>query len=328
MISGAFQQWLVKSWYERAWWLILLRPLEVFYRLATSQRRGLYQRDIRKAYRASVPVVVVGNITVGGTGKTAVVISLIEELREQGLTVGVVSRGYGAVPTLRPKRLDQLSTAEQVGDEPVQIYRRTGAPCAVAVSRAEAARLLLKECELDLIISDDGLQHPTLHRDLEIALLDNKRGIGNGFCLPAGPLREPVDRLWTVDFLLYRHGENAETAVRYVPLALVSVATSEHRAPAVASLQANVHAVAGLGQPDQFFDFLRDLGFQPEEHPFPDHHKFEAADLAGLADMPVLMTEKDAVKCKDFADDNVWYLKIDAQLPPAVLDAVVKLVKR
>ncbi|MEM6580795.1 MAG: tetraacyldisaccharide 4'-kinase [Pseudomonadota bacterium] len=328
MISGAFQQWLVKSWYQRAWWLILLRPLEVFYRLATAQRRGLYKKDIRKAYRASVPVVVVGNITVGGTGKTAVVISLIEELRERGLTVGVVSRGYGAVSALRPRRLDQYSTVEQVGDEPLQIFRRTAAPCAVAASRAEAARLLLKQCELDLIISDDGLQHPTLHRDLEIALLDNRRGIGNGFCLPAGPLREPVDRLWTVDFLLYRHGENEETAVRYIPQALINVASSEQRTPEAASLQASVHAVAGLGQPDQYFDFLRSLGFHPIEHAFPDHHKYEAKDLAHLDDLPVLMTEKDAVKCKDFAGANVWYLKIHAQLPPAVLDAVVTLARR
>lgn len=318
---------LVTAWYRGAWWLWLLRPVELVFRALAALRRGLYLSGRLRRYRPPVPVVVVGNITVGGTGKTPVVIALIENLKARGINAGVISRGYGASERHSIHRVGTQSTARQCGDEPLLIHQRTGCPCVVGASRAAAARALVEDAAVELILSDDGLQHYALERDMEIVVLDSARGWGNGFCLPAGPLREPISRLRAVDRVLYRGSDDAESGVRYRPVALVHLASGEQRPVAPQSLDGPIHALAGIGQPEQFFATLHQCGFELMAHPFPDHHDYLPAELQALADRPLIMTEKDAVKCRAIAGDNAWYMKIDAQLPPALLDQVAALVR-
>jgi tetraacyldisaccharide 4'-kinase len=316
---------LVQAWYSGAWWLWLLRPLELLFRGFSATRHWLYQREVLPVYRSPVPVIVIGNITVGGTGKTPVVIALVEALQQQSIRVGVVSRGYGARDLRRPHRVGADSAAAQCGDEPLLIQRRTGCPCVAAPDRPGAVRALLAETPVDLIVSDDGLQHYALARDMEIAMLDARRGIGNGCCLPAGPLREPAGRLQTVDFVLYRGSEDPACGVSYQPDCLVNLATGERRPASPAAIGREAQAVAGIGQPEQFFAELEGLGFKIQRYPFADHHSYTPADFAGLSDQPIIMTEKDAVKCAAIAGDNAWYLVINAQLPERVVLAAAAL---
>ena len=320
------QQGLVRAWNNGAWWLWLLRPLELLYRAVTALRRQFYASGLLRCYRADKPVVIVGNITVGGSGKTPVVIALVETLQEQGIAVGVVSRGYGASAGAFPYTVCDASTAADCGDEPLLIYQRTRCPCVVAPSRPVAVRTLLQNFAVDLVISDDGLQHYALGRDMEIAVLDAQVGVGNGFCLPAGPLREPVSRLQSVDHVLYRGGDDPLTGVCYEQDCLVNLATGEQRPVAVVAIGKRIYALAGIGQPEQFFASLGRLGFEIEQRVFPDHYAYNAADLADLSDKPIIMTEKDAVKCGEFAGANAWYLRIDARLPRALPAAVAALV--
>ena len=316
---------IVGAWYNSAWWLWLLRPLELLFRLAAFVRRSLYRLGLLSVYRSEKPVVVVGNITVGGTGKTPVVIALVEALQAAGLRPGVVSRGYGATGGQFPLRVSASSSAADCGDEPLLIFRRTGCPCVVSPSRPDAVRALLAGPPVDVVISDDGLQHYALARDMEIAVIDARRGTGNGFCLPAGPLREPRSRLETVDFVLYRGGDDPLAGVPYELDALVNMATGERRTLAAEAFPGPVHAVAGIGQPEQFFHSLRAVGLDIEPHVFPDHHAYSAADLSPLDDRPIIMTEKDAVKCAAITGMQTWYLQISARLPDDVVRAVVSL---
>jgi tetraacyldisaccharide 4'-kinase len=318
---------LVEAWDRGAWWLLLLRPAEGLFRLLVAVRRALYRSGLLSSYRAPVPVVVVGNISVGGTGKTPVVIALVQALQARGVEVGVVSRGYGGSGNSSPQRVSDDSVAAQCGDEPLLIYRRTGCPCMVAPGRAAAARALLEQAQVDVIISDDGLQHYGLARDLEIALVDAGRGVANGFCLPAGPLREPVSRLQAVDFVLHRGGEDPATAVSYEPDCLINVNNQAHGPASPDTLGRRVHAVAGIGQPQQFFDGLAALGFDVQPHAFSDHHAYSAIDFQDLSALPVIMTEKDAVKCAGMAGANAWSLRINARLPERLIPAVQALIQ-
>jgi tetraacyldisaccharide 4'-kinase len=270
---------------------------------------------------------VVGNITVGGTGKTPVVIALVDYLQERGIRVGVVSRGYGGASTAAALWVDGSSDPALCGDEALLIHRRTGCPCVVAASRADAARCLLARADVDIIVSDDGLQHYGLARDMEIALLDQRRRTGNGFCLPAGPLREPRARLDKADYVLFRGSTDPVSGVVYTARALVNPASGERRGVTPTALGREVFAVAGIGQPDQFFEALLGYGFAIQRLRFPDHHRYRAADFARLAGKPIIMTEKDAVKCSGLAGDNAWYLEISAQLPEAVTTAVAALAQ-
>lgn len=319
---------LVEAWYRGVWWLWLLRPLECLFRTLSAARRWAYRSGLWQTYSASRPVVVVGNITVGGTGKTPIVIALVESLQRAGLRPGVVSRGYGATGSEFPYRVTADSLASDCGDEPLLIFRRTSCPCVVDPDRGAAVARLLEEDSIDIIISDDGLQHYALARDLEIAVIDAAAGLGNGFCLPAGPLREPRSRLGQVDFILYRGSEDAATGVRYTPSALVNINGGESRAFSPHTLGADVFAVAGIGQPEQFFELLKQQGFAPQTRSYPDHHRFSREDLAAFSGRPVIMTEKDAVKCRGLVADNAWYLRIDAQLPAPLLSAVETLARR
>jgi len=317
----------VQAWYNGAWWLWLARPLEWLFRCLTALRRQLYTSGLLSCYRADKPVVIVGNITVGGSGKTPIVIALVEALQAQGIAVGVVSRGYGASAGVFPHTVCDTSTSADCGDEPLLIYRRTRCPCVVAPSRPAAVRALLANFAVDVVISDDGLQHYALARDMEIAVLDARVGVGNGFCLPAGPLREPVSRLQSVDYVLYRGSDDPLNGVYYEHDCLVNLVTGEQRPVAVVAIGKSIVALAGIGQPAQFFESLLRLGFETEQCVFPDHHAYSAADLAGLGDKPIIMTEKDAVKCREIAGGNSWYLRIDARLPRALPEAVAALVR-
>jgi tetraacyldisaccharide 4'-kinase len=318
---------MVKAWYGRAWWLWLLRPVEFVFRLVAASRRVVYRLGVMSPAKGSVPLIVVGNITVGGTGKTPVVIALVEHLQGLGLRPGVVSRGYGASNEKFPYSLNADSNASHCGDEALLIYQRTGCPVVVAPDRPAAVRQLETEFKVDVVLSDDGLQHYAMHRDIEIAVVDSRRGVGNGFCLPAGPLREPCSRLADVDFILYRGSCDPINGVLYRCDNLVNLKTGEVRDFSAGGDLLAVHAVAGIGQPSQFFATLRNAGFQAVEHCFSDHHDYTASDLESMSDRPVLMTEKDAVKCRPLASDNCWYLKITAEIPAQVTDAVSALAK-
>ncbi|PIE39161.1 MAG: tetraacyldisaccharide 4'-kinase [Gammaproteobacteria bacterium] len=322
-----WQDKLLAAWYRGAWWLILLYPVSLLFRFVAAVRKWLYQTGLKTSWRAPVPVVIVGNITLGGTGKTPVIISLVQALQAAGKNVAVISRGYGAAGPF-PHRVTADSRAEQCGDEPLLIYQRTGCVVVAGPKRRLSIEMALREQPIDIVLCDDGLQHYALARDYEIAVLDAARGVGNGWCLPAGPLREPPSRLQSVDTVLYRGGSAADTAVTYQFGALVNLKTGEQRAFSPASLGESVYALAGIGQPQQFFDALLAQGFRPEPHIFADHHRFTARDLQALGDKPLIMTEKDAVKCRSFASDKHWFLPISATLPDGLAEALIALCER
>lgn len=309
------EQWLNSRWYKRPGLLWLLWPLEALFRLVAAWRRRLITpRD------CGAPVVVVGNISVGGSGKTPVVLAVAKALDEAGFRPGIVSRGYGGQAQHYPLLVDPHTPAEQAGDEPCLLARRSGLPLAVAPDRLAAAKMLVQEQGCNVIISDDGLQHYRLARQLEILVIDSQRGFGNGHCLPLGPLREPVARAGQVDFRIY-NGAAEKAADGYsMSLAateLVNVKTAE-RCPLPAWLEQNkqVNAIAGIGNPQRFFASLETLGFTVNARPLPDHHQPSAADLDFGNCLPLIMTEKDAVKCRAIASDHCWMLPVDAELDP------------
>ncbi len=295
-----------------------LMPLGWLVGAVARARRAAYRRGWRSIYRPDVPVLVVGNLTVGGTGKTPLVLWLTDWLLGQGRRPGIVLRGYGARGTSWPRGVVAESHPTEVGDEAVLLARRSQCPVAVGPDRAAAAAMLLATEPCDIIVSDDGLQHYRLHRDLEILVLDGRRGLGNGRCLPAGPLREPPSRLQSVD-LLVCHGGDWPGAARMdlVGEQLVSLRDPMRRRSLGELAGQPVTAVAGIGNPTRFFDRLRDAGLIVTEWRYRDHHPFSPLDAARWPPGPVLMTEKDAVKCADFAGADHWYLPVVAQLDKA-----------
>ncbi|QBF27830.1 tetraacyldisaccharide 4'-kinase [Pseudomonas tructae] len=311
---------LLAAWYAGHPALALLRPLEALYRQVVQGKRARFLSGESPSYRAPVPVIVVGNITVGGTGKTPMILWMIEHCRQQGLRVGVVSRGYGAKPPQLPWRVCAEQSAAQAGDEPLLIVQRSGVPLMIDPDRSRAVQALLASEALDLILCDDGMQHYRLARDLELVLIDAARGLGNRRCLPAGPLREPVERLQAVDAVLY-NGATVDRedgfAFALQPAALVNLRTGErHGLDRFAPGQA-LHAVAGIGNPQRFFNTLQGLNWRPVPHPFADHAQYSAQALSFSPALPLVMTEKDAVKCRAFAADDWWYLAVDAVPSPA-----------
>ncbi|HLO64443.1 MAG TPA: tetraacyldisaccharide 4'-kinase, partial [Azonexus sp.] len=291
-------------------------------------------RGVGNGWRLPVPVVVVGNITVGGAGKTPLTLWLAEQFQARGWHPGVVSRGYGrsgdAVRAVLPD-----STPEEVGDEPLLIARRGGIPVWVGRSRAAAGEALLTaHPEVDVVLCDDGLQHYALARDVELAVFD-ARGVGNGWRLPVGPLREPLSRLRSVDAVV-ANGVPAGVLVSPVPVFDMSLRPgSFYRLgdPAVKCTadqlrtRGRLHALAGIGHPERFFATLAGLGLACETHPFPDHHRYEQADLAFADGGVLLMTEKDAVKCQDLQGGEAWVLPVEAELSPALIDHIVEKLR-
>lgn len=316
----SFADRLQRAWYRGHPMLGLLAPLESLYRRVVVAKRQRFLEGRLDIYRAPVPVIMVGNITVGGTGKTPLILWLIDHCRSRGLKVGVVSRGYGAQPPSLPWRVTPEQAAAEAGDEPLLIVQRTGVPLMIDPDRSRAVRTLLETESLDLILSDDGLQHYRLARDLELVLIDAARGLGNRRCLPAGPLREPVERLQSVDaVLLNGAAEDAESGYAFGlrPTALVELSSGAAWSLEHFPAGQQLHAVAGIGNPQRFFATLEALHWRPIPHPFADHAAYSREQLQFSPSLPVVMTEKDAVKCRAFAPPGWSYLQVQAEPSPA-----------
>ena len=311
-------------WYGPGAWGGWLALLSLPYAGAVRLRRALFRRGLRSSHCVGVPVVVIGNIAVGGTGKTPLVVWLVRRLREHGFRPGVICSGYRGRAREWPRNVGAGSDPVDVGDEAVLLAKRTDGPVVAGRDRVESARFLVREHHCDIVVADDGLQHYRLARDVEIAVLDGERRHGTGWCLPAGPLREPVSRLGSVDFVVTkgraREGEyRMNLSGRTLRLAADDSVTID---PAELS-SGEVHAVAGIGNPGSFFRGLQDLGLRIIPRAFPDHHPFSAADIAFRDERPVVMTEKDAVKCRGFATGRHWYLPVDAEVEPALESALM-----
>lgn len=315
--------WSGKS---RLYWLLL--PLAWLYGLLSHLRRLVYQWGWCRSWRAPIPVIVVGNLTVGGNGKTPVVIWLVQQLQSQGYRVGVVSRGYGGKAAQYPLNVTSQTTTNEAGDEPVLIYQRTGAAIAVSPSRSDAVQVLLQAQSLDVIVTDDGLQHYALARDVEIVVVDGIRRFGNGWWLPAGPMRERAGRMKTVDAVINNGGvpHTGEIAMQLVGHSLVNLVSGERR---TADSFHHAVAMAGIGHPQRFFTTLSQLGADVSQHvSFVDHQHYDISTLMALTEneQPLLMTEKDAVKCRHFARENWWYLPIDAVFSEGDAKALLDIV--
>ncbi|RJT22168.1 tetraacyldisaccharide 4'-kinase [Buttiauxella izardii] len=317
-----------RIWAGKSPLYLLLLPLSWLYGLVSGAIRLSYRLGLKTSWRAPVPVVVVGNLTAGGNGKTPVVIWLVEQLQQRGIRVGVVSRGYGGKAESYPLLLDQSTTTDQAGDEPVLIYQRTHAAVAVAPRRSDAVKMLVEKVQPQLIITDDGLQHYALARDKEIVVIDGVRRFGNGWWLPAGPMRERAGRLASVDAIITNGGDakTGEISMALHPGDAVNLLTGERRP--VNTLE-NVVAMAGIGHPPRFFATLRQCGVTPlETVSLADHQALSESDVVKLvqAQQTLLMTEKDAVKCRAFVEghDNWWYLPVDAQLAQPQADELLQ----
>ena len=293
---------------------VLLLPLALLFAVVAATRRVAYRARLLPRRRFDVPIIVIGNITVGGTGKTPLVIWMARHLRSQGWRPGIVSRGYGGRASHWPQQVRADSDVGTVGDEAVMLAEATGCPMCVGPDRPAAVQALLEHSNADIVISDDGLQHYALARDLEIVVIDGKRRLGNGLPLPAGPLREPRSRLNRVDMVVVNGDASGDAEFS---MSMRQVAVTGLRNEAVARLQSfagrQVHAIAGIGNPIRFFDMLRSHGLDGIEHPFGDHHQFRAADLALEPALPILMTSKDAVKCRRLPCENCWVVGVEAQ---------------
>ena len=320
------QKW-AQLWYQRSRWLWLLRPLALLFCVVASARRLWYRIFRPKPF--SVPVIVVGNIVVGGSGKTPLLIALAQQLKQWGFRPGIVSRGYGAHPPCFPHQVLKGQNAVCAGDEPLLIARATGCPVVIDPKRVRAVDYLLTHMDCTVVLSDDGLQHYAMHRDVELVVVDGQRRFGNGWCLPAGPLREPVSRLKTVDAVISNGGvpQGNEYEMQLQPLAWINVLTGQQQSLEFFKGQ-RLHMVAGIGNPGRFFQQVQALGGEGATHDFPDHHAYGVKDLQFGDDLPVVMTEKDAVKCQGFAQQHWWYLSVTAVLEVRLLDHLHELLRK
>jgi len=316
------QNWLTTQWYRETPVRWLLSPLSGLFRLISYCRKTAYQRDWLRREKLPAPVIIVGNISVGGSGKTPFVIALVLALKKAGYQPGVISRGYGGKSQIYPLDVTAETEAVLSGDEPKLIAQRTACPVVIAPKRVEAGRYLLSHYGCDVIVSDDGLQHYALQRDIEVAIVDASRGLGNGFCLPAGPLREPKNRLLQVDFIVWHGPAEGDKLTMQLQLDDTVNLQSGSTAALAAWQGKTVHAVAGIGHPQRFFEQLRQHGLNVIEHAFADHHNYTPQDLAFTETHPILMTEKDAVKCRSFASADSWSVPVTAHIPETLLTAI------
>lgn len=315
-LQRSASNWLQSRWYGQRDPGLLLRSLESIFRKAVTLRQAAYLGGKKPIERLPVPVIVVGNLTVGGTGKTPLTLWLADFLKQQGYRPGIVSRGYGGRKHRQPLIVGTDATAEEAGDEPVLMAHHSGCPVCVFPQRAEAARALLAATDCNLILADDGLQHYALGRDIEIAVVDGVRGFGNGHCLPAGPLREPPERLASVDLVVHSGtGPAGSLVMTLLGDTAVNLLDPGQRRPLASFAGQRAHAIAGIGHPQRFFEHLREYGLTLEPRVFPDHHAYRRDDLAFAGTASVLMTEKDAVKCQGFSAPNLWYVPVAARLP-------------
>lgn len=334
-MKSEFTAFFHREWQRYSLWQWLLFPLSLLYQ-AVTQCRYAYYRVIAPAV-IPVPVIVVGNLYLGGTGKTPLIIALAQALKSQGYNPGIISRGYGA-DYQGEVTLDD--SANKVGDEPLLMHRRTGCPVFVHPRRTLAAQNLCKAYpNCNVILSDDGLQHYALSRNIEIVVFDAQKGLGNGLCLPAGPLRESTCRLNRVSIGVFNtpHDDaNVATwwpknipayTMRLLGSQLFPLHSGQSSRPLSEFAGQTVHAVAGIGNPDRFFHALQQQGLRVIPHRFPDHHAYREQDFAHMQDYPIVMTEKDAVKCQTMAMQNGWYLPVDATLPDAFYNHVIQQLK-
>lgn len=327
------------NWFQEQWatftiWHILLIPLSWLFGIIVFLRKYLYQHGWLKSYCLNVPVIVVGNINVGGTGKTPLVIWLAEQMKLAGYKPGIISRGYGGNAQQVTEVLPD-SNARVAGDEAVLIAARTNCPVFVSADRVSAGHHLLKTYpECNVIISDDGLQHYRLQRNVEIVVYDSVKGFGNSALLPAGPLRESKARLKTVDAVVSNGADIKENLKCFNPIAMQLAATDfynladvQKKSTAQALAQQKILAVAGIGNPQRFFDQLSNFGLQFESRAYADHYIFQAKDFEHINADVVLMTEKDAVKCRAFAQPNFWVLPVSAVVNGGLMSAVLNKIK-
>ena len=311
---------VVDSWYNKSIWLYLLYPFSLLFSYLTSRRRRKFLKDKNKSYKSEIPIIVVGNLTIGGTGKTPLVKYIATELINRGYKPGIVSRGYGG-KFKETLKVDENTSVKETGDE-AQILAKLNIPFYIDKNRVRAVDKINKNHDCDVIISDDGLQHYKMKRNIEIAVIDGKRRFGNKLTFPAGPLRESIKRLDSVDFIVNNSGptEEKEFLMNISPSEFVHLKSGKSYKIDEWPMHNQVHAVAGLGNPGRFFDLLGKLGFDIIRHPFPDHHNFHSSDIFYLDHLPIVMTEKDASKCKDFDNNKIWYLKIDADVNNKFID--------
>lgn len=317
---------LEHHWYQphHTFLTLLLLPFSWVFRFCVAIRVVLYKLSIKKINHFAVPVIVVGNITVGGTGKTPFVIWLSEYLKNQGYSPGIVTRGVGGKKHLKPYTVTRETNPIEVGDEAVLLARRTQCPIVVCRNRSFAASTLLKQTQCNIIISDDGLQHYRLGRHIEIAMVDNTRKFGNGSMLPAGPLREHKKRLKKVDFIM---NQDEQTEVKLEGSQLISLLDNQQQMDLAKFSGQTVHAIAGIGHPEKFFAMLQNYQINIIPHIFPDHYLYNRNDIDFKDHLPILMTEKDAVKCVEFADERHWFLPVTAVVKKHIGEEIMAQLK-
>jgi len=315
----SLSDYIQNAWYSKARWLIVLRPLESLYRAVVGRRRAAYEMRIDSSRSTRVPVIVVGNITVGGTGKSPLTAWLVNHLSENGWNPGIVSRGYGGTSKHYPLSVTSSTPPSEAGDEPVMLAAQTGVPVAVDPQRPRAVALLADQ-GCDIVVSDDGLQHYAMERALELVVIDGARGLGNLRCLPEGPLREPASRLQSVDAVIV-NGPTQPSAFTHPNLFYAAITPvhfrylgSDNTFPlSPIPLNPPIHAVAGIGHPQRFFQTLSELGVEFTPKKFPDHHNFSESDLRFDDNGDIVMTAKDAIKCVRMSDHRLWALDVCLQ---------------
>ncbi len=314
-------------WYQRTMLSYVLYPLSLLYRSVVFLRKTYYQH--KRQQKFPVPIIVIGNITVGGTGKSPLIIKLVQSYQQLGYKPGVVSRGYGGEGQNYPLAVNHSLDPKLCGDEPVMIAKRCQCPVVVDPKRPRAIEYLLANNDCDVVLSDDGLQHYAMYRDFEVVVMDGQRRLGNGFCLPAGPLREPKSRLKQAD-LVITNGQarlsEKELSMRVYGVCFRAVADPKLTKPLDAFSDVTVHAVSGIGNPQRFYTSLVELGITSiSQHIFSDHHKFTADDFVFTDGHPIIITEKDAVKCSTFATESMWYLEVDCEIAPEALSTITNI---
>ena len=326
--------YLEKAWYKKSSWLWLLWPFSLMTKKISKRRLEKFLSGKINTWKPEIPVIVVGNIVVGGTGKTPFVIWLAKNLTKLGYNPGVISRGYGGKAKKYPLIVDESTKVRMSGDEPRLIFHKAKVPVYVSPNRVQAAKKMVEDTECNVIISDDGLQHYALGRDIEITIFDGSRGVGNQLCLPAGPLRESIDRINSVDFIVSSHNSLSTEGIKENVI-MKFKATEWERLSDKKRISLDswplgriVHGVAGIGNPSKFFMTLKELGFNVIEHSFPDHYQFMEEDLTFSYQLPIVMTEKDAARCRKITNKNIWVLKIDADLPEKFALQIAKKIKK
>ena len=304
-----------KVWYSKNIFSLLLSPLSLIYISIIYLRHTLYQLGLISITKINVPTIVIGNIVAGGTGKTPLVIWLAKYLKNKGFLLGIVSRGYGGTYLSNIELVKPTSNPLLVGDEPVIIARNTNCPVVVAKKRAKGAKKLVEKYNCNIILCDDGMQHYSLARDIEIAVIDGQRRFGNNYCFPAGPLREPKSRIFKADLIVSKYNaRTCEYKMDYTYNQLVSL-NKLSKAITISDLHGmTVHAIAGINNPDHFFSYLRSHKLELIIHKFPDHYSYTEDDVKFNDNFSVVMTEKDAVKCLNYSSDKHWYIPISAEL--------------